>query len=102
VTATARGKEGGRLAQCCQLKPPETDFAKNGGGQNARATGGPGILPETRMGCFKCKVDSIARTAAGADARTVVLKEYWPALIWAVVALLVAEAAMAHRMSYVR
>jgi hypothetical protein len=54
------------------------------------------------MGCFKCKVDSIARTAAGADARTVVLKEYWPALIWAVVALLVAEAAMAHRMSYVR
>ena len=91
-----------RSTQCCQLKPPETDFAKNGGGQYARATGGPGILPETRMGCFKCKVDSIARTAAGADARTVVLKEYWPALIWAVVALLVAEAAMAHRMSYVR
>jgi hypothetical protein len=41
-------------------------------------------------------------TADGAAARTVVLKEYWPALIWAVIALLVAEAAMAHRMSYAR
>ena len=39
--------ENGRLAQYCPLWPPESDFAKNGGGQNARATGGPGILPET-------------------------------------------------------
>ena len=39
--------QGGRLAQYCPLWPPEPDFAKNGGGQNARATGGPGILPET-------------------------------------------------------
>ena len=31
----------------CPLKPPQPGFAKNGGGQNARATGGPGILPET-------------------------------------------------------
>ena len=26
-----------RLAQYCPLWPPEPDFAKNGGGQNARA-----------------------------------------------------------------
>lgn len=40
--------------------------------------------------------------SSGGDARSVVLKEYWPALIWCVVALFVTEAAMAHRMSYVR
>ena len=57
------GKWLGRLAQCCPLKPLQPGVAKNGGGQNARATGGPGILPETRMGCFKCKVDSIGRLA---------------------------------------
>ena len=28
-------------------KPPQPSIATNGGGQNARATGGPGILPET-------------------------------------------------------
>jgi hypothetical protein len=49
----AKGARGGseefkgRDAQFCPLWPPEPDFAKNGGGQNARATGGPGILPET-------------------------------------------------------
>ena len=36
-----------RDAQCCPLKPLQPGVAKNGGGQNARATGGPGILPET-------------------------------------------------------
>jgi hypothetical protein len=41
-------------------------------------------------------------TVAGGDARMVVKKEFWTALIWAVVALFVAEAAMAHRMSYAR
>ena len=38
----------GRDAQYCQHKPPQPGIAKNGGGQNARATGGPGILPATR------------------------------------------------------
>jgi hypothetical protein len=33
--------------QHCQHKPLQPGIAKNGGGQNARATGGPGILPET-------------------------------------------------------
>jgi hypothetical protein len=37
----------GRAAQYCQHQPPQPGIAKNGGGQNARATGGPGILPET-------------------------------------------------------
>jgi hypothetical protein len=41
-------------------------------------------------------------TVTGGDARMVVKKEFWTALIWAVVALFVAEAAMAHRMSYAR
>jgi hypothetical protein len=36
-----------RDAQFCQHKPLKPGIAKNGGGQNARATGGPGILPET-------------------------------------------------------
>ena len=40
-------REDSRPGQYCQNMPPQPDFAKNGGGQNARATGGPGILPET-------------------------------------------------------
>ncbi|MEK7953581.1 BatA domain-containing protein [Luteolibacter soli] len=45
----------------------------------------------------------VPRTSAtGGDARMVVKKEFWTTLIWAVVALFVAEAAMAHRMSYAR
>ena len=47
-------------------------------------------------------MSEVPRTASGSDARRVVLKEYWPALIWSVLALFVAEAAMAHRMSYAR
>ena len=34
---------------------------KNGGGQNARATGGPGILPETRW--IHCIPPNIPRTS---------------------------------------
>jgi hypothetical protein len=37
----------GRDAQYGQHKPLQPGIATNGGGQNARATGGPGILPET-------------------------------------------------------
>ncbi len=48
------------------------------------------------------ELSDVPRSASGSDARMVVLKEYWPALIWCVVALFVAEAAMAHRMSYAR
>lgn len=48
------------------------------------------------------ELSDVPRTASGSDARMVVLKEYWLALIWCVAALFVAEAAMAHRMSYAR
>ncbi|MFD0894021.1 BatA domain-containing protein [Luteolibacter ambystomatis] len=40
--------------------------------------------------------------AAAPGARLVILKEYWPALIWCVAALFVAEAALAHRISHAR
>ncbi|MCX6878673.1 MAG: BatA domain-containing protein [Verrucomicrobia bacterium] len=48
------------------------------------------------------ELSDVPRVASGHDARMVVLKDYWPALIWCVVALFVAEAAMAHRMSHLR
>ena len=47
-------------------------------------------------------LSDVPRVASGNDARMVVLKDYWPALIWCVVALFVAEAAMAHRISHNR
>ena len=47
VSRTNRGIQNRRDAQYCPLKPLQPGVAKNGGGQNARATGGPGILPET-------------------------------------------------------
>jgi hypothetical protein len=42
---------------------PQPGIAKNGGGQNASATGGPGILPETRDAIPWAKVDNIGRLA---------------------------------------
>ena len=48
------------------------------------------------------KLSEVPRNAPAGDAPMIVVKEYWPALIWCVAALFVAEAAMAHRMSYAR
>lgn len=46
---------------------------------------------------------NIPRTsAAGGDARLVVLKEFWPALMWGLLAIFVVEAALAHRNSFAR
>lgn len=47
-------------------------------------------------------LSEVPRDTSGSEASTVVLKEYWPALIWCVVALFIAEAAMAHRISHAR
>ena len=48
------------------------------------------------------ELSEVPRNAPAGDAPMIVVKEYWPALIWCVAALFVAEAAMAHRMSYAR
>lgn len=47
-------------------------------------------------------LSDIPRDAAGSTARTVVLKEYWPLLIWCMAAFFVIEAVMAHRISLAR